>query len=43
MKKRLITPERIKELEKKEENKLILIEKLRLAGCSAEEIVNLIK
>jgi len=41
--KRLISQDRIKELEKQKENKTIIIEKLKLAGCSEEEIKNLIK
>jgi hypothetical protein len=41
--KRLISQEKIKDLEKKEENKTIIIEKLRLAGCSEEEIKKLTK
>ena len=39
--KRLINPEKIKEIKIKKEQKNILIEKLKLAGCSEEEIKKL--
>ena len=43
MVKRLISEEKLLELQTKEENKIKLIEKLRLLGCSEEEIKDLIK
>jgi hypothetical protein len=41
--KRLISQDRIKELGKQKQNETIIIEKLKLAGCSEKEIKNLIK